>query len=105
MGFLLQSILDAERMGGKPLGARERDRGGADRGEARLVEREEAGALHKVGDRQPARETRAAAGGKDKVRPRDIIADSLGSLAAEEDRSGRAHPGADREGGGEGKRW
>src|SRR3546814_6975142 len=98
MVFLLQASLDAERMGGKPLGARERDGGGADRGEARLVEREEAGALHKVGDRQPARETRAASGGKDMVRPRDIIADSLGRLAAEADRSGMAHLGEQRVG-------
>src|SRR3546814_20300038 len=88
----------ARRMVGKPAGAREGDRGGADGCRAGLVEREEAGALLKVGDRQPARETRAASGGKDMGRPRDIIGDSLGSLAAEEDRSGMAHLGEQRVG-------
>src|SRR3546814_2344001 len=71
----LQSVPDAERMGGKPLGSRERHRGGSDRGEARFVEREEAGALHEVGDRQAARKARAASGGEDMVGTGDIIAD------------------------------
>src|SRR3546814_2249834 len=83
----LQSVPDAERMGGKPLGSRERHRGGSDRGEARFVEREEAGALHEVGDRQAARKARAASGGEDMVGTGDIIADRLGGLAAEEDRT------------------
>src|SRR3546814_15953682 len=83
----LQSVLNAERVGGKPLGRRERDRGRTDGRQSVRVKREEAGALHEVGDRQPARKARAAAGGQDMVGPGDITADRLGRLATEEDRS------------------
>src|SRR3546814_14562523 len=85
----LQSVLNAERVGGKPLGRRERDRGRTDGRQSVRVKREEAGALHEVGDRQPARKARAAAGGQDMVGPGDIIADRLGRLATEEDRPGK----------------
>src|SRR3546814_7869242 len=71
----LQSVLNAERVGGKPLGRRERDRGRTDGRQSVRVKREEAGALHEVGDRQPARKARAAAGGQAMVGPGAIIAD------------------------------
>ena len=83
-------------MGVQPLGAGEGDGGGADRGQRCVVEREEAGALHEIGDRQPARKARAASGGEDMVRTRDIIANSFRGLTAEEDRSSVAHLGEQR---------
>src|SRR3546814_13061547 len=76
---------DRHRTGvrGQPFGGCEGDRGGAYPSQRGRVKREETRPLHEIEHRQPRRKARAAPGGQDVARPRDIIAEHLGRVPAE----------------------
>ena len=69
---------DGRRVAGQALGARQRRRGRAERGEARRRAGEQRGPLQEVVDRQARGEARGAVGRQHVVRAADVIADHLG---------------------------
>ena len=74
----------------QPFGLGQRDRGGADGGEAGRGRLDPGGALQEVEDREAGGEAGGAAGRQHVVRPGDIVAHRLRAEAAEEGRAGMA---------------